>query len=222
MGRRPATENGDTKQTIQRAAFELFGRYGYDGVSMLTVARASGITKAALYWYYDGKQALYTDCMHQLNALFRHYVLEQMQLESNPIDRLMMIFQGMGRLLADPRVQQGVAGYWLQPSGAEVPDALAAQAQFEAASAHIIAAAIQDAVDAGQLDLQISVDEMSDAIIATMEAIVLPLRRNTPARSHRLIGVLAHTFFRAHARGPELAQAAIDLAIRPLPVAANA
>lgn len=222
MGRRPASEQGDTKKQIQRAAFTLFGRYGYDGVSMLTVARATGITKAALYWYYDGKQALYTDCMQQLTALFRKHIFERMQREPDPSDRLMAIFSGMGALLDDQRVQEGVAGYWLQPSSADVEEALAAQAQFEHTSTRVIAHAIQQAVDAKQLNLEISVSDMADAIMAVMEAIVLPLRRNTPAHSRRMISVLAHTFFKAHANDEQLARAAIDVACAPLAAAANA
>lgn len=222
MGRRPASEQGDTKSDIQRAAFALFGRYGYDGVSMLTVARATGITKAALYWYYDGKQALYTDCMRQLVALFREHIFERMRRETEPTDRLMAIFTGMGALLTDQRVQQGVAGYWLAPSSADVPEALTVQADFERASARIIEQAIQQAVDAGELDFEIPVADMADAIIAIMEAIVLPLRRNTPAHSRRMISALAHTFFRAHAHGEHLARVAIDMASAPLTAAANA
>lgn len=222
MGRRPASEQGDTKGDIQRAAFTLFGRYGYDGVSMLTVARATGITKAALYWYYDGKQALYTDCMQQLTALFRKHIFERMQRETDPSERLMAIFSGMGAVLADNRVQEGVAGYWLQPSSADVPEARAVQAQFEQASARVIAQAIQQAVNAGQLDLEISATDMADAMIAIMEAIVLPLRHNTLAHSRRLIGVLAHTFFKAHTNSKQLARTAIDVAYTPLAAAVNA
>lgn len=212
MPRRPAHEQGDTLGRIRSAAFSLFGRYGYDGVSMLAVARAAGITKAALYWHYDGKEALYTDCMRRLNALFREHVFERMSGEADPVERLMAIFHGMGTLLADARVQEGVAGYWLEPSTADVPEARAVQARFEEASARIIADAIREAVDAGQLSLDIAVEEMAHAVIATMEAIVLPLRRNTPGRSQRLIGALAHTFFRAHAHSDELAARAIRAA----------
>lgn len=222
MGRRPASEQGDTLARIRGAAFTLFGRYGYDGVSMLTVAKAAGVTKAALYWHYDGKEALYTDCMHQLNALFREHVFERMMALADPVDRLMATFEGIGSLLADPRVHEGVAGYWLQPSTAEVPDALAAQAQFEEVSAQTIADTLQQAIDAGQLDLMIPVDDMAHAFISTMEAIVLPLRRNKPDRSRRLIGVLAHSFFRAHSHSAELARRAIDVAAAPLPGTATA
>lgn len=219
MSRRPAHEQGDTLGRVQSAAFSLFGRYGYDGVSMLAVARAAGITKAALYWHYDGKAALYTDCMRRLNALYREHVFARMSAERDPVERLMAAFRGMGTLLDDPRVQEGVAGYWLEPSSAGVSEARAVQAQFEDASARIIAEALQDAADAGALSLAMPVEEMAHAFIATMEAIVLPLRRNTPERSRRLIGVLAHTFFRAHAGGEALAARAIHVAEAKAPAA---
>lgn len=219
MSRRPAHEQGDTLGRVQSAAFSLFGRYGYDGVSMLVVARAAGITKAALYWHYDGKAALYTDCMRRLNAVFRQHVFARMSAEDRPVERLMAAFRGLGFLLADPRVEEGVAGYWLQPSSADVPEARAVQAEFEEASARLLAQAISDAEAAGELSLDIPAEDMAHAFIATMEAIVLPLRRNTPERSRRLIGVLAHTFFRAHANGDELAARAIRVA-EPEPAAA--
>lgn len=212
MSRRPASEQGDTLGRVQAAAFGLFGRYGYDGVSMLAVARAAGITKAALYWHYDGKEALYADSMRQLTAIFHEHVFLRMAAEQDPVNRLMAVFRGMGALLADPRVEQGVAGYWLQPATAEVAEARAVQAQFEETSARAIADAIQAAVEAGELEFQIPVQDMARAFIATMEAAVLPFRRYTQEHTRRLIGVLAHTFFRAHARGDELAAVAIRAA----------
>lgn len=209
MARRPAVEQGDTRARVRAEAFGLFGRYGYDGVSMLALAKGAGITKAALYWHYPGKEALYADCMRQLTALFREHVFDRMAAERDPIARLTAVFTGMAALLEDPRVREGVAGYWMAPSTADVSDARAVQARFEDASARVVAQAIQQGVDAGQLQLDIPVADMAQAVISTMEAIVLPLRRNDPARSRRLIGALAYTFFRAHALGPEPAQAVV-------------
>lgn len=222
MGRRPASEQGDTLAEIRAAAFTLFGRYGYDGVSMLTVARAAGVTKAALYWHYDGKPALYADCMRQLTALFREHVFARMHSVRDPLERLMAVFTGMGSLLADPRVREGVAGYWLQPATADVPEARAVQAEFEETSAALIARSLREAAEAGQLDLQIPTEDMADAFIATMEAIILPLRRSSPERIRRLIQVLAHSFFRAHAGGSALAAAATDAAVAGLPASTSA
>lgn len=222
MGRRPASEQGDTLAEIRDAAFTLFGRYGYDGVSMLNVARAAGVTKAALYWHYDGKPALYADCMRQLTALFREHVFSHLLAERDPLARLLAVFTGMGTLLEDERVREGVAGYWLQPATADVPEARAVQLEFEESSAALIARSLSQAGEAGQLDLRIPVQDMADAFIATMEAIILPLRRNTPERSRRLIQVLAHTFFRAHADGSRLAEIATEAAVAGLPDPASA
>lgn len=212
MARRPAQEQGDTLGRIRSEAFSLFGRYGYDGVSMGAVARVAGVTKAALYWHYQGKEALYTDCVRHLAVLFGEHVFDRMRAEPDPAERLMLIFEGLGTLLADERVRQGVAGFWLEPSTADVAEARAVQARFEDASARTIADAITEAVDAGSLSLNIPVEDMAQAVIATMEAIILPLRRNRQGRSQRLIGALAHTFFRAHAHGDELAARAIRAA----------
>lgn len=118
----------------------------------------------------------------------------------------------MGTLVSDPRVQEGVAGFWLQPSTADVPEARAVQAQFEEASARVITEAIQEAVAAQTMALDIPAEQMAHAVIATIESIVLPLRRNTPERSGELISALAYTFFRAHAHGDELARRAIRAA----------
>ena len=201
MARRPAADQGDTLNTIRQAAFSLFGQYGYDGVSMLAVARAARVTKAALYWHFDGKQALYADCMRQLNALFGEHVLGAMRAGSTPIRRLQAAFDGMATLLDDARVRRGVAGYWLTPSTADVADALAEQAQFERVSSRLIAQTIGQAVAAGELRLDIPVQDMAETFIGTMEAIVLPLRRNEPERGRRMIDVLSHTFFQAYASG---------------------
>lgn len=212
MARRPAHEQGDTLGRIRDEAFSLFGHYGYDGVSMGAVARAAGVTKAALYWHYQGKEALYTDCVRHLTVLFGEHVFDRMALELDPAQRLMLIFQGLGTLLVDQRVRQGVAGFWLEPSTARVVEARAVQAHFEDTAARLIADAITEAVAADQLSLDVPVADMAEAVIATMEAIILPLRRNSTGRGRRLIAALAHTFFRAHACDDELAVRAIQAA----------
>lgn len=60
------------RERILRVAAEHFVDRGYEGVSMREIAEDCGITKAALYYHFDGKSALLTeifnDYLEQLGA----------------------------------------------------------------------------------------------------------------------------------------------------------
>ena len=49
---------GETKERILETALELFAQSGYLGTSMSDIAQRLGITKAALYKHYAGKQEI--------------------------------------------------------------------------------------------------------------------------------------------------------------------
>jgi AcrR family transcriptional regulator len=51
---------GGGRERIVAAALDLFGSRGYSDVSMADVARAAGVTKAALYYHFADKQDLFT------------------------------------------------------------------------------------------------------------------------------------------------------------------
>jgi len=51
---------GGGRSRIIAAATELFGAKGFSDVSMADVAKASGVTKAALYYHFADKSDLYT------------------------------------------------------------------------------------------------------------------------------------------------------------------
>jgi AcrR family transcriptional regulator len=48
----------DTRDAIRAVALELFSRHGYQKTSLREIAERLGITKAALYYHYQSKQAL--------------------------------------------------------------------------------------------------------------------------------------------------------------------
>jgi len=57
---RPVKVPGEkgTKEKIFDAAVDLFAEKGYDGVSIRDIGRAVGITEAAVYKHYSGKEAI--------------------------------------------------------------------------------------------------------------------------------------------------------------------
>ena len=204
MPRKPAHEQFDTLKILQEQAFELFGRYGYEGVSIGDIAKAAKLSKGALYWHYHGKEELYLACQKRLHDLFNDYVFEPMRAEPDAVKAVMLLFHGLTRLLQDPRIQKGIAGYWLIPDKPATQDIIAAHRTFESQANRTLTAILRRGQEQGRLDLGNDLEDMARAVIALVEAVVLPLRHQTPEEVHRNLGVLARTFFRAYASAGDL------------------
>ena len=58
----------DTKERIPAAALELFAKNGYLGTSMRDIAAALGMTKAALYKHYAGKEEILAAICRRMQA----------------------------------------------------------------------------------------------------------------------------------------------------------
>jgi AcrR family transcriptional regulator len=72
MARRNA-RGPSTREVILEAAFQLFLEQGYHGTSMRQVASRAGITPAAIYNHFQGKEALFVDLLS--DRLPHHAVL---------------------------------------------------------------------------------------------------------------------------------------------------
>lgn len=209
-GRKSAEEQGDTRADIKQTAFTLFGRFGYDGVSLLTVAKAAGITKAAVYWHYENKDALYLDCLGELHALYGHYVFEPMLNEQDPMQQALHLFIGMRRLLDDVRISEGIAGYWLDPSGSDLPQARNLQSSFETKARQQIEKVLRALIASEELGKKGGHEDLAEAILVIIEAIVLPLQSQDTARANKIVHALARTLFKAYAPDPATVEWALE------------
>lgn len=63
MARPVAEDHGDKREAILKAAARLFAEEGYGRASMSSLAAACGISKANIYHYYSGKEALLFDIL---------------------------------------------------------------------------------------------------------------------------------------------------------------
>lgn len=213
MARKRAIEQGDTLERIRTHAFRMFGRYGYDGVSMLNVAKAAGVTKAALYWHFDSKEALFLDCQRQLHQIFSQHVIAPMHQQTSTGEQLKQMFYGVANLLRDPRIRTGVAGYWLSSSSLNTNAAIEAHRKFDESSIRAMKTVMQDAIDTGLMVTDIPAEDMARASVAVWEGIVVPLRVEPFERIERLILTLGKTYFRAHGA----AELAASLQPQPAP-----
>jgi len=53
------SQKNDVPERIAGVAARLFAKKGYDAVSIREIAEAAGVTKPAIYYYYEGKKDLY-------------------------------------------------------------------------------------------------------------------------------------------------------------------
>lgn len=68
------TEAEHRRQQILEVAARLFSHYGYDKTAVNDIAREVGISKAAIYLYFPGKEALFEALlMQQLDAFSRRW-----------------------------------------------------------------------------------------------------------------------------------------------------
>ncbi len=206
MARKPAHQQFDTLKAIQDRAFNLFGRYGYDGVSIGDISAAAKLSKGALYWHYPSKEALYLDCLKRLHAVFDRYIFDVMAAAPEPVGAVLSLFKGVAELLEDPLMKNGIAGFWLVPASPETAALETAQRAFELKSMKVIEDVLARGVALGRFDLGGDLEDMSRAIISVVEAVVLPLRHQTPEEVRRTLGVLARTLFRAYDKGGLLPQ----------------
>jgi len=200
MPRKPAHEQFNTLKAIEDRAFELFGRYGYEGVSIGDIAKAARLSKGALYWHFQGKEDLYLHCLKRLHALFDLYIFDPMQAEPDALKSILRVFIGLRELLQDPRVEKGIAGYWLIPSTPETAALISTQRGFEGGAIATLREVLKRASAEGRLDLGGDLDDMAPALISLVEACVLPLRHMEPDEMQRILSVLARTLFRAYAK----------------------
>lgn len=203
MARRSAQTPYDTLRTLENKAFELFGRFGYEGVSVGDIAKAARLSKGALYWHFPNKEMLFLRCLEHLHHIFEVNVFAAMHAESDPGRSILALFTGIGRMLKDPRVELGVAGYWLIPARPQNETLIAAQRDFEKRSAATVRDCLQRGIDAGIIDLHgDTLDELTSGIMAVVEACVLPLRQLTPEEIRGTLRALARTLFRAYSTSP--------------------
>lgn len=204
MPRKPAHEQFDTQKAIEEQAFALFGRYGYEGVSIGDIAKAAKLSKGALYWHFHGKEALYLECLKRLHAIFDQYVFAPMCKESDPVRGVMHVFTGVQGMMQDARISKGVAGYWLIPSRPETASLTAAQRAFEQGCIDTLSKTLASAHQQGKFDIGGDAEQMARAVIVLIEACVVPMRQYSPDEMRSILAVLARTLFRAYARSDEL------------------
>ncbi len=96
-----------TQERLLDTAAQLYAQRGYAGVSMRDIARAVGITQAAIYHHFANKDALYIGAITYLFEKLTLGIGDQMSAIDDPSERLeLLTIRFLEVMDNDPRFQR--------------------------------------------------------------------------------------------------------------------
>ncbi|QHI69342.1 TetR/AcrR family transcriptional regulator [Tichowtungia aerotolerans] len=82
MARRTKEEADATRESVLMAALDLFAEKGYSRTTLAGIAKRIGMTRGAVYWHFDNKEALLAaliDHVHELKEDVVHSQISNIQ-----------------------------------------------------------------------------------------------------------------------------------------------
>lgn len=177
------------EKTLTAAA--LFAERGLDGTKMEDIAEATGVPKATLYYYFDGKEAILAFLFAELLDELKRAVEGALAAEGTAADRLRAVVTAnlrvaklwpaaslalqfdLGRAARLPHIIEGIQEVFVGPV-ADLLDAgardgsLKAQRHPRIATVAILGAVNAVAVDSIAVDSSRPVEEVADDILAVL------------------------------------------------------
>jgi len=106
MARKTKEEAAETRISILMAALDLFAEKGYSRTTLLNVARRIGMTRGAIYWHFENKEALLAVLIDHVYAL-KEQAVASLVPDVRTIDDLRNIFIHYARVVEnDPVIRK--------------------------------------------------------------------------------------------------------------------
>lgn len=109
-GARAETKGERTRRRLLEVAIERFGSQGFRATSVSEIAREVGVTQAAVYAYYDGKEALFDAAVdHDAAQLIDRARQQVTGVPANQLVPILLVTL-LGQLPEHPLAQRVVSG----------------------------------------------------------------------------------------------------------------
>jgi AcrR family transcriptional regulator len=82
----------ETKTKIMQAAFELFGRYGFDGTSVRQISKKSKVNLAAINYHFQSKDNLFWEIMAEVYKDLEAEIAQYAKDSKNTLDLALKTF----------------------------------------------------------------------------------------------------------------------------------
>lgn len=170
--KRGATIFMKTKERIIDESIKLFAENGFEGTSMASIAKQIGFTKASLYAHYENKMALFEGCLEKISNEqidFTTKIMNDPELNTAH-DKLYKLLKDCSLIVSEKKYSFYNRFYYLPP--VELKDAI--ENRLDKATLmcnELIYNTIRDAVNNGEMDNQLSVEEIANSYICLMDGV---------------------------------------------------
>ncbi len=99
--RKTKEEAALTRNQLLEAALTVFGRKGYSAATLEEIASEAGLTRGAIYWHFDGKEALYQALITEKSAGINQLAEEILASGGTPREILQRLLLEMFRYVEE-------------------------------------------------------------------------------------------------------------------------
>lgn len=157
-----------TREDIVSAALRLFAERGFASASIAEIAEVAGITKGAIYWHFDSKDALFKAIFDQIRYDWQNLVRNPLESESDPLRKIELLFDQYALFLKrEPEVCLFLQRVLLEPEGGYARHA----ARVFDRTQTFIAGILEEAKKAGQLDSQLDSTIVARTILISLTGV---------------------------------------------------
>jgi len=97
----PSSRSDRSREKILHAAISEFSEHGLAGARISAIAAAAQVNKALLYYYFNGKEALYTAALEEVANTIATRAIAVLELDCSPGERLLRFtLQHFDRILS--------------------------------------------------------------------------------------------------------------------------
>lgn len=89
MDLQPLSRSDRSREKILQAAISEFSEHGLAGARISAIAAAAQVNKALLYYYFNGKEALYTAALEEVANTVASRAIALLELDCSPGERLL-------------------------------------------------------------------------------------------------------------------------------------
>ena len=171
---RPKQIDPLARRQILAAALDVFSRQGYAGTTLDDITAAAGLSKGAIYWYFESKAVLFATLLNNQASLFTALLVDAAAQATSPLEALhAMWLRWMQSLETRESFQQWVRLAHLRIEVADEPrEGLDVRRSEERRTQAVVIEQLLAAVASGELPAKLDVEAAALLFVGTGNGLV--------------------------------------------------